>query len=36
MSPQRYFLNVYLAACGRKWIHDFALESSPQPIVFWT
>jgi len=26
MSPQRYFLNVYLATIGRKRIHDFAVE----------
>ena len=27
MSPQRYFLNVYLVTYGIKWIHDFAVLS---------
>jgi len=28
MLPQRYFLNVFLSAYGRKWINDFALPKT--------
>jgi len=33
MSPQRYFLNVYLATIGRKRIHDFALPKAGNTIT---
>jgi len=33
MSPQRYFLNVYLVTYGIKWIHDFAVGHARENIA---